>query len=103
MIGGSTSTKWFFVYLIPGQIGVRKCCILRRGETSRRMGENQQQAQPTYGVDVRIWTLLLLPTIIDVDLLCNIIDHFFQTLQSPVTPSIHRFKIIDEYTMQRAW
>ena len=54
MIGGSTSTKWFFVYLIPGQIGVRKCCILRGGETSRRTGENQQQTQPTYGVDVRI-------------------------------------------------
>ena len=35
MIGGSTSTKWFFVYLIPGQIGVRKCCIFEeRGNLS---------------------------------------------------------------------
>ena len=61
--GGSTSTKWFFVYLIPGRIGIWKCCFLRRGEnrstrrkTSRSKGENQQQTQPTYGVDARIWT-----------------------------------------------
>ena len=44
-LGGSTSTKWFFVYLIPGRT---------RGKTSRRKGENQQQTQPTYGVDAEI-------------------------------------------------
>ena len=49
MIGGSTSTKWFFVYLIPGRIGIWKCWFLRRGEnrstqrkTSRSKEENQQ-------------------------------------------------------------
>ena len=63
MIGGITSTKWFFVYLIPGRIGIWKCWFLRRGEnqssrrkTSPRKGENQQQVQPTYGVDARIRT-----------------------------------------------
>ena len=47
---GSTSTKWFFVYLIPGRIGIWKCWFLGRGEnrstrrkTSRSKGENQQQ------------------------------------------------------------
>ena len=61
--GGSTSTKWFFVYLIPGRIGIWKCWFLRRGEnrstrrkTSRSKGENQQQTQPTCGVDAGIWT-----------------------------------------------
>ena len=48
--GGSTSTKWVFVYLIPGRIGIWKRWFLRRGEnrstrrkTSRSKGENQQQ------------------------------------------------------------
>ena len=29
---GSTSTQWYSVYLIPGQIGILKCWFLRRGE-----------------------------------------------------------------------
>ena len=43
---------------IPDRIGIWKCWFLRRGEnrstlrkTSRSKGENQQQTQPTYGVD----------------------------------------------------
>ena len=31
MIGSSTSTKWFFVYLNPGRIGIWKFWFLRRG------------------------------------------------------------------------
>ena len=57
----STSTEWFFVYLIPGRIRIWKCWFLRRGEnrssrrkSSRTKGENQQQTQPTYGVDAGI-------------------------------------------------
>ena len=57
----STETKWFFAYLIPGRIGNWKCWFLRRGEnhatrrkTSRSNGENQQQTQPTYGVEAGI-------------------------------------------------
>ena len=49
---------WFFVYLIPGRIGICKYWVLKRREnwstrrkTSRSKGENQQQTQPTYGVD----------------------------------------------------
>ena len=49
--------------MVPGRIGIWKCCFLRRGEnrstrrkTSRSKGENQQQTQPTYGVDAGIWT-----------------------------------------------
>ena len=56
----STSTKWFFVYLISCRIGILKRWFLRRGEkrstqrkTSRSKGENQQQTQPTNGVDAR--------------------------------------------------
>ena len=44
---GSTSTWRFFVYLIPGQIGIWNFCFLTRGEnrstrrkTSHRKGEN---------------------------------------------------------------
>ena len=43
------------------RIGIWKCWILRRGEnrstqrkTSRSKGENQQQTQPTYGIDAGI-------------------------------------------------
>ena len=61
--GGSTSTKWFFIYLIPDRIGIWKCWFLKGGEywrtqrkTSQSKGENQQQTQPTYGVGTRIWT-----------------------------------------------
>ena len=50
----STSTKWFFVYLIHGHVG-----FLRSGENwsskskiSPSKGENQHQTQPTYGVVV---------------------------------------------------
>ena len=32
---GNTSTKWFFVYTIPGRIGIWKCWFLRRGENRR--------------------------------------------------------------------
>ena len=46
---------------IPVWIGIWKCWILRRGEnrstrrkTSRSKGENQQQTQPTYGINTRI-------------------------------------------------
>ena len=63
IFGGSVSAKWFFVYFIPCRIGIWKCWFLRRGEnrstrrkTSRSKGENQQQTQPTYGVDAGIWT-----------------------------------------------
>ena len=61
MIGSSTSTKWFFVYLNPGRIGIWKFWFLRRGgnrstwrKTSRSKGENQQQTQPKYGINVGI-------------------------------------------------
>jgi len=44
--------KWFFVYLIPGRIGIWKCWFSVRGEnrstrrkTSRSKGENQQQVK----------------------------------------------------------
>ena len=47
------TTRRFFVYLIPGRIGIWKCWFLRRGEnqstrrkTSRSKEENQQQTQP---------------------------------------------------------
>ena len=61
--GSSTSTKLFFVYLIPCRIGILKCWFLKRGEnqstgrkTLRSKGENQQQTWSTYGVDAGIWT-----------------------------------------------
>ena len=48
---------------VPFRIGILKCWFLKRGEnrstwrkTSRSKGENQQQTQPTYGVDAGIWT-----------------------------------------------
>ena len=47
--------------MLPDRIEIWKCWFLRRGEnrstrrkTSRSKGENQQQTQPTYGVDTRI-------------------------------------------------
>ena len=47
---------------VQDRIGFWKCWFLRRGEkrsarrkTSRSKGENQQQTQPTYGVDAGIW------------------------------------------------
>ena len=50
---GSTFTKWFFVYLIPGWIGIWKCWFLRRGEnestwrkTSWSKGKNQNKLKP---------------------------------------------------------
>ena len=61
IINVSRSTKWFFVYMIPGRKGIWKCWFLRRGEnrstrrkTSQSKGENQQQTQSTYGVDAEI-------------------------------------------------
>ena len=52
---GSTSTKWFFVYLIPGRIRMWKCWFLRRGEdrstrrkTSQSKGENQIKTNSTH-------------------------------------------------------
>ena len=52
---GSISTKWFFGYLIPGRIGIWKCCFLRSGEnrgtprkTSRSQGKNQQETNSTH-------------------------------------------------------
>ena len=57
----NTQKYGLFCSLIPGQIGIWKCWCLRRGEnrstrrkTSRCKGENQQQTQPTYGIDVGI-------------------------------------------------
>ena len=54
---GSTTTEWFFVYLIPGRIGNWKKMDFEerenrstRRKTSRSKGENQQQTQPIYGV-----------------------------------------------------
>ena len=48
---------------VPYRIGIWKCWFLTRGEdwstqrkTSQSKGENQQQTQPTYGVDVKIQT-----------------------------------------------
>ena len=48
---------------VPDRIGTWKCWFLRREEnrstrrkTSRGKGENQQQTQPTYGVDASIRT-----------------------------------------------
>ena len=48
---------------IKDRIGIWKCWFLRRGKnqstrrkTSQSKGENQQQTQPTYGVDARIPT-----------------------------------------------
>ena len=48
---------------VPDLIGLWKCWFLRRGDnrstrrkTSRSKGENQQQTQPTYGVDAGIRT-----------------------------------------------
>ena len=48
---------------VRDRIGIWKCWFLRRGKnrstrrkTSRSKGENQQQTQPTYGVDAGIWT-----------------------------------------------
>ena len=49
--------------VLRGRIGIWRCWFLRREEnrstrrkTSRSKGENQQQTQPTNGVDVGIWT-----------------------------------------------
>ena len=49
--------------VLRGRIGIWGCWFLRREEnrstwrkTSRSKGENQQQTQSTYGVDVEIWT-----------------------------------------------
>ena len=48
---------------IPDRIGIWKCWFLRRGKnrstwrkTSQSKWENQQQTQPTYGIDTRIQT-----------------------------------------------
>ena len=48
---------------VPDRVGIWKCWFLRRGEnwstrrkTSWSKGENQQQTQPTYGVDAVSWT-----------------------------------------------
>ena len=42
---------WFLVELEFGNAG-----FWGEGKTSRSKGENQKQTQPTYGVDVGIWT-----------------------------------------------
>ena len=58
---------WFFIYLIPGRIGIYKFWFMRRGKleyqekTSWSKEENQQQTQPTYGIDVRSERSLLSP------------------------------------------
>ena len=51
----------FFVYLIPCRIGIEARWFVRREEnrntrrkTSWSKGENQQQTQPTYGIDAGI-------------------------------------------------
>ena len=60
---GSSSTS----FLVELGIGIWKCWFLRRGEnrstrrkTSRSKGENQQQSQPTYGVNAGIWARVTL-------------------------------------------
>ena len=63
---GALRSSWELVQTcpcFPDLIGIWKCWFLRRGEnrstrrkTSRSKGENQQQTQPTYGVDARIRT-----------------------------------------------
>ena len=54
-----------FSSTISGRIGIWKCCFLRRGEnrssqrkTSQNKGENQQQTQPTGGIN-RTWATLV--------------------------------------------
>ena len=52
MIWRCTSTKWFFVYLIPGRTGI----FLRRGENLSEQIEKQQQTQTRYfGVEAGTW------------------------------------------------
>ena len=61
---GSSLKELFEMFpCVPDRVGIWKCWLLRRGEnrstqrkTSRSKGENQQQTQPTYGVDARIRT-----------------------------------------------
>ena len=64
---------------IPDRIGIWKCRFLRRGEnrstqrkTSRSKGENQQQTQPTYGINALATTPPLPPPL--PPLLTNIIE-----------------------------
>ena len=56
-ICSGTSTEWLFIHWNPDRIGIWKCWILGRGETRRKTSqsreENQQQTQPTYGVNSR--------------------------------------------------
>ena len=56
MIGGSTSTKWFFVYLNPGRIGIWKFWFLRRGEnrSAWRKTSLEQRRKPTTN-STQIW------------------------------------------------
>ena len=42
---GSTSPQWFFVYLIPGRIGIWKCWFLGRGENWSTQGKSSQSKQ----------------------------------------------------------
>ena len=49
----STSTEWYFVYLIPGQVGIWKCWFQKRRDnrstrrkTSRSKWENEQKLNP---------------------------------------------------------
>ena len=67
MIWSSTSTKRFFIYLIPGWIGIWKCLCLGReenGSTRRKpLGAKERtnkKLNPVYqnGVDARIWTCM---------------------------------------------
>ena len=43
-LGGSTSTEWVFVYLVPGRIIIGKKWILRKGKTGAP-GEKPQEAR----------------------------------------------------------
>ena len=72
---------------VPDRIGISKSWFLRREEnrstrrkTSRSKGENQQQTQPTYGVDAGIWT--------QATLVGGECSHHYATLAPPVSPTI---------------
>ena len=53
------STEWLFAPLFPGRIGIWECCFYRgrKSEYTEKnpwcRDENQQQTQPTYGVNTR--------------------------------------------------
>ena len=54
---GSTSTKWFLVYLILGRIVIWQCWFLRRGENrsvQRKKKPSEQRREPTTN-STHIW------------------------------------------------